>query len=169
MGQIMVVHGGTWQYMKTSITVYSSTIRYKEQLFCSLSRFMVVHDGTLSGFLAPAGLGWADFGALLKALHCLHHQWQLLQVIASTNSFIHALAPLTAPPWPRVFVLAFAGDAFPAAGAASGAAASAAGTGNASQELTPAPPAAEETSAGGGGGGGGRQAGVYEEIRYDAR
>jgi hypothetical protein len=27
----------------------------------------------------------------LKALHCLHYPWQLPQVIASTNSSIHAL------------------------------------------------------------------------------
>jgi hypothetical protein len=51
-----------------------------------LSRFMAVHGSTLqymTGF-APGG-PQADFGALLKALHCMHYQWQLLQVIPSSH------------------------------------------------------------------------------------
>ena len=76
---------------------------------------MAVYNGTW--IFAAAGPVWADFGALLPALHCLRHQWQLLQTIACTNSFIHALTPLPAPPLARKFVLAPAGDALPAAGA----------------------------------------------------
>jgi hypothetical protein len=81
----MAVHAefyhGIWQYM----AVHGTT-------FCCLSRFMAVHGGTRAGF-APRGgaVPPADFRALLKALHCLHYPWQLPQVIASTNSSIHAL------------------------------------------------------------------------------
>ena len=60
---------------------------------------MAVHVSTRSAF-APGGGpgGGGDFGALLKAQHCLHQQWPRLQVIACTNSFIHPLVPLA--PWP---------------------------------------------------------------------
>ena len=136
----MAVHAkfyhGLWQYM----TVHGS-------IFFSLSRFMAVHGGTLTGFAAEfcaGGAGRADFGALLKALHCMHNQWQLLQVIACTNSFIHPLVPLPAPPLTRFCLPAGAASAAAAASPAAG------GTGVASREVTPAPPAAVETSAGGG-------------------
>ncbi len=85
-------------------------------------------------FLPSASSGThvpADFGALLKALHCMHNQWRLFQVIAYTHSFIH---PLTALPATPMLAAAAAG-----------------GTGCvASREVTPAPLAAVETSAGGG-------------------
>ena len=74
LSRYMAVHGGTWHYFLLSITVYGSTWRYK-------------------GWICAAGgaVPPADFRALLKALHCLHYPWQLPQVIASTNSSIHAL------------------------------------------------------------------------------
>jgi hypothetical protein len=93
----------------------------------------------------------------LKALHCMHHQWQLLQVIACTNSFIHPLVPLPAPPLTLFCLPAGVASAAAAASPAAG------GTGVASREVTPPPPAAVEPSAGGGaaggrrGGGGGRR------------
>ena len=88
LSRYMAVHGGTWHYFLLSITVYGSTWRYK-------------------GWICAAGgaVPPADFRALLKALHCLHYPWQLPQVIASTNSSIHALVlvclgpPL---PWARL-------------------------------------------------------------------
>ena len=72
----MAVHGGTWHYFLLSIRVYGSTWQYKGWI-CAAAR---------GGAVPPA-----DFRALLKALHCLHYPWQLPQVIASTNSSIHAL------------------------------------------------------------------------------
>ena len=88
----MAVYGGTWQYMRNSITVYGSTWRYMALLFAvyhGLWQYMAVQGLDLrrgGGAVPPA-----DFRALLKALHCLHYPWQLPQVIASTNSSIHAL------------------------------------------------------------------------------
>jgi hypothetical protein len=45
----------------------------------------------LTGFAQGWGAGASRFGALLKALHHLHNQWQLLQAI---QLLLHAQIPL---------------------------------------------------------------------------
>jgi hypothetical protein len=109
-------------------------------VYHGLWQYMAVHlDWICAGRGPPA-----DFGALLKALHCMHHQWQLLQVIACTNSFIHPLVPLPAPPLTLFCLPAGVASAAAAASPAAG------GTGVASREVTPPTPGAVEPSAGGG-------------------
>ncbi len=111
---------------------------------------MAVHDW-LDLRPGRGGGAPANFGALLKALHCMHNQLQLLEVIActGTNSFIH---PLVTFPSAHLtpFGLPVACEFFVACALSVDAAASpvASGTGVASREVTLAPPAAVETSAG---------------------
>jgi hypothetical protein len=106
--------------------------------------------------------GGADFGALLKALHCLHNQWPLLHVIACTNSFIHPFVPpLGAVPLRALL---------PAAGAASAAAAAGHdGSGDAPREGTPPPPAWEGVGSGAGRGGASAGGGGGSGRRRDSR
>jgi hypothetical protein len=114
---IRIPDGGIWQYMQNYITVYGSTLWYimmavHFSVYHGLWQY-IVHGGTLTGFAlgGPGGGGApADFGALLKALNCMHNQWQLLQVIACTNSFIHPLKGLPLTPLLR-FGLPAAGSA----------------------------------------------------------
>ncbi len=100
----------------------------------------------------------ADFRALLKALHCLHHPWQLPQVIACTNSSIHVLglfalaAPQQVwhtppPPGPPAAGEALAAAEAGSAAAAASSAAGGTGAGVTSSELILAPVA---PAAGGG-------------------
>jgi hypothetical protein len=72
------------------MAVYGGTRRYIDWI-CAGER-------GAGGVLAPA-----DFGALLKALHHLHNQWQLLQAI---QLLLHAQIPLFIiwcdHPWARL-------------------------------------------------------------------
>jgi hypothetical protein len=69
----MVVHGSTCKIISLSMAVHNGTMIC--QVF-SLSQLMAVHCCTLTGF-AQEGGQQADFGALLKALHCIHNQWHV--------------------------------------------------------------------------------------------
>ena len=114
------VQNGTGQYTKRYRAVQNGTGQYTKW-------YKAVHGGTCQYTVCicagpragPGAWGAADFGALLKSLHSLHQQWLQLQVFACTNSFIHPLVLLPAPPLPRALRLP------PAAAAASNAAAGA--------------------------------------------
>ena len=82
----MVVHGSTWQYIQTSMTVYSSTWRYMALHF-PLSQSIAVYGSTWRYMdLSPGGRRGAPAGPTLvlfwieKVLHCMHNQ-----VIASSH------------------------------------------------------------------------------------
>ncbi len=152
---------GLWQYM----AVHGTTV-------CCLSLFMAVHATTwrYKGWICAAGgaVAPANFRALLKALHCLHHPWQLPPVIiACANSSIHALVLLALarslpPPLPSgpaagealgepLGALARAAAAAGSTAAAASSAVGGTGAGVTSRDWTLAPPA---PSAGGLGGDG---------------
>ena len=89
--QSMAVYGGTWQYMRNSITVYGSTWRYMALLFAvyhGLWQYMAVQGLDLrrreGRFPRPIFVRFAK-----KALHCLHHPWQLPKSLhAQTRLFM---------------------------------------------------------------------------------
>ncbi len=130
------VQNGTGQYTKWYKAVHGGTCQYT----------VCICAGPRAG---PGAWGAADFGALLKSLHSLHQQWLQLQVIACTNSFIHPLVLLPAPPLPRALRLPPAAAAAGNAAAGAWPAAAAAATGGVHIPIPPAPPSAGGGAAGG--------------------
>ena len=119
------VQKGTGQYTKWYKAVQVK-VQQGTRHGCTCQYTVCICAGPRAG---PGAWGAADFGALLKSLHSLHQQWLQLQVIACTNSFIHPLVLLPAPPLPRALRLPPAAAAAGNAAAGAWPAAAAAATG----------------------------------------
>jgi hypothetical protein len=103
---LMTVYGGTWRYMAVHAKFYQSMAVHNDICQYIFRSITVYHDGSTCQWryiiwICAGEVPPADFGALLKALNCMHNQWQLLQVIACTNSFIHPLTSLPVTPLPQ--------------------------------------------------------------------
>jgi hypothetical protein len=69
----ITVHGCTWWYMAVQAKFYDCTWWYMPVAVQQYMRKSIT--------------------VAILALHCLHNQWPLLQVMACTNSIIHPLIP----------------------------------------------------------------------------